>query len=138
MPRRAIQVRPGIGALLTRLRQQHDPPLTQAQAAEAVGVDVRNWGNWEREKTAPALNSVLQISETFGVSPQDFLQPVQAEDTTPATRTEIIRLEQKLDLLLDHFDILPADATMPPAPAELTELLDNTPAPKRRAGRRSR
>ncbi|WCB94446.1 hypothetical protein DSM104299_03183 [Baekduia alba] len=127
---RKLQVRAGIGPLLTRLRQEHDPPLTQRQAAELVGVDIRNWGNWERENAAPALASILRISETFGISTQDFIQPASTDDTTPATRAEIARLESKMDLLLDHFDILPAGAHMPDAPAEITDL--EQPQPKRR------
>lgn len=135
MARRNVQVRLDVSATLTRLRQEHDPPLTQRQAAELVGVALRNWGNWERGHAMPALSSVLEIANAFDISPQDLLQPQPDEDTSGATRADILRLESKMDLLLDHFDILPAEPGMPPAPREITELEEPTPKTRRRRGR---
>lgn len=45
----------------------------QADAAEAIGVSVDTWGNWERGKTEPTVTQAYQIATTFGVSIDDII-----------------------------------------------------------------
>lgn len=46
---------------------------TQLEAAEALGVSVDTWGNWERGKNAPSYSKIEKIVEVFGVPYDDII-----------------------------------------------------------------
>lgn len=124
---------------LIALREQHDPPLTQEQAAELIGVDPRHYHRWESGTTNPYLSSIKKIADAYGIDQAQLIV-----DTTdplglgaggaPATLDDIARLETKLDLILAALDVAaPADqapTAAPPPPAALRPKR-STPRPTR-------
>jgi transcriptional regulator with XRE-family HTH domain len=56
--------------------------LTQAGAAEALGVTERTYARWETGETSGALGQLHRIAEVFGCSREDLLQgrPVGLEE----------------------------------------------------------
>ncbi len=49
--------------------------LTQAQAAEKLGVDASTIGNWERGKTSPSFKYILDMSDLYGIPVSNFFLP---------------------------------------------------------------
>lgn len=47
--------------------------LTQAQAAERVGVSTRTWLNWEHENTTPKMEMAYHIAQVFEVEMDDII-----------------------------------------------------------------
>src|SRR5690348_3140795 len=66
-----------LGLRIRRARER--ARLTQAEAARAIGVSSRAWGDWERGVKRP-LNSIGAIEQLLGIS--------LAETDSPADETE--------------------------------------------------
>lgn len=47
--------------------------MTQEEAAEAVGVSVDTWRNWEMRRTYPDVPKIKKIEEVFGISYNDII-----------------------------------------------------------------
>ncbi|WP_070043595.1 helix-turn-helix transcriptional regulator [Streptococcus agalactiae] len=56
---------------LKMLRAKHN--LKQEDAAKMVGVSKDTWGNWERGKTTPKMETAYHIAETFHVELDDII-----------------------------------------------------------------
>jgi transcriptional regulator with XRE-family HTH domain len=124
--------REDIAAQLRDLREQHDPPLTQTEAAELIGISVRRYADWELRKSRPSLKNIQRIAEAYNVPTARLLPP--GDSHTLVDASQLNRVERMLELLLDHFDILPAGADMPDAPPEIADLEHQQPARRRRRG----
>jgi len=124
---------------LAALRQQHDPPLNQQEAAEVVGLSLRQYGRLERGEADATLATIRKIADAYDVEPH-FLTGAVSERFRPAAQApglgDLARLEAKLDLLLAHFDLLTVEsgfgADAPDLAALLTSRRDRPPAPPAR------
>lgn len=47
--------------------------LTQAEAAERIGVSKEVIGNWERGKTFPKIPNIKKIEEVYGMTYADLI-----------------------------------------------------------------
>lgn len=95
--------------------------LSQEKAGELVGVSGQTWMRWETGANRPNHESVQKIVETFGVEPSHL---TGAPSYVPIWE----RLEQKLDLLLEHFQI-PTEGLDEFAEALEQPLANGQPAP---------
>jgi transcriptional regulator with XRE-family HTH domain len=119
---------------LRALREQHDPPLKKADAAKLVGVSLRRYSDWELGKAAPHLSSISKIADAYGIP---AAQLMGTNGTAPADTGQLDRIEHKIDLLLEHLDILPAGQQVPRPPGALADILDE-PQPRKRRTRRAK
>ncbi len=62
-----------VGSILATLRKQEDPPLTQQQVADAVGVSVSTWSRIETGETALTVEQLAMAASTLGTSPGAIL-----------------------------------------------------------------
>lgn len=132
--RRAVALqREEFARRLVALREQHDPPLTQEQAAELIGVDPRHYHRWENRETDPYLSTRAKIAKAYGIDVSYLI----AEPGAPlglgldGTNDQLTRLEAKLDQIIRHLGIeTPADQapTAAPPPAPPTILRPQQPA----------
>ena len=53
-------------------RLRNERGLTQRDAADAVGVDARQWQRWESGETTPYRATLEKVSKAFGVTPDYF------------------------------------------------------------------
>lgn len=100
--------RPGLSTRLLELRERHDPPLTQKEAAELIGVSLRQYGRLERGQADATLHTIRRIAAAYRVEPR-LLTGVEDEVPASPTYADLARLEHKLELLLDHFGLSGAD-----------------------------
>jgi transcriptional regulator with XRE-family HTH domain len=123
---------PELCGRLSELRARHDPPLTQRQAADLIGLSVRQYGRLERGQANATLATIRKIAAAYGVDPQ----LLTGTPAAPAS-TDLARVERKLELLLEHFGLSAddgADATI--AAVNGHEHAHAAPArPRRVAGR---
>lgn len=56
---------------LRRLRRLND--LSQKEAAEAIGVPLARYGNWEQGRTVPSLAIIPQIADLFHITVDELL-----------------------------------------------------------------
>lgn len=61
----------GVRVSLKALRVNKE--MTQAEAAELVGVSVDKWASWEAKKTFPDVRDVMNIEKAFEVQYQDII-----------------------------------------------------------------
>jgi transcriptional regulator with XRE-family HTH domain len=92
---------------LLRLRVQHDPPLNQQQAAELVGLSLRQYGRLERGEATASLQTVARIAAAYGVAPRLLLDrdpdPGDGVVASPSA-ADFARLEAKIDRLLEQLE----------------------------------
>ncbi|MBE3582375.1 MAG: helix-turn-helix transcriptional regulator [Thermoanaerobacteraceae bacterium] len=69
------------GETLKRLREQMH--LRQNDLAEMAGVERSTVANWERGAKQPSLDTLVRLSEIFGVSPDELV------GTTLATKIHL-------------------------------------------------
>lgn len=89
-----------IGARIKDLRGRIPQPVI----ADRVGVTLRAYQAWEAGGGI-AWDNLVKLAEVFGVS-EDFIEYGLGGDYKPGTNAA--RLEQKVDALLVHFGIDPA------------------------------
>ena len=66
-----------IGRFLRTLRTEQG--LTQAQLAERLGVTNRSVSRWENGVNLPDLDLLMELSDCFGVTIEEFLQGKRSE-----------------------------------------------------------
>jgi transcriptional regulator with XRE-family HTH domain len=91
---------PELCGRLSELRARHDPPLTQRQAADLIGLSVRQYGRLERGQANATLATIRKIAAAYEVDPQ----LLTGTPAAPAV-TDLARVERKLELLLEHFGL---------------------------------
>lgn len=100
-----------VAAELRRLQELHG--LTQAQAADKVGVDTRTWQRWtDEDGTIPYPRNLATIAERFGVSLDVFVDDASAPQPAMA-QPQLDRIEAKLDDLIRM--LVEADLARAPA-----------------------
>jgi len=62
-----------VGSILAALRKQKDPPLTQQQIAEGLGVSVSTWSRIETGETALTVEQLAIAASLLGTSPGPIL-----------------------------------------------------------------
>ena len=60
-----------MGYTLKALRANKD--WTKKEAANAVGVSVETWANWEKKKTFPDVRHLQKIENVFSVTYNDII-----------------------------------------------------------------
>ena len=63
-----------VGANIRRLRRAQGE--TQAELAEAAGIDVRGLGSIERGEGNPSLQPLLELAEALAVRPRGVVQAI--------------------------------------------------------------
>ncbi len=107
---------------LVGLREGHDPPLNQQEAAELIGLSVRQYGRLERGEADASLATIRKVAAAYGVRPHVLTgaEPSRLQATGQApSLADFARLEAKVDLLLDHLGALSHSAV----PDPLSQLL---------------
>ncbi|WCE24284.1 helix-turn-helix transcriptional regulator [Weissella cibaria] len=61
----------GVRVSLKALRVNEN--LTQAEAAEKIGVSLDKWASWEMKKSFPDVRDVYNIERAFNVQYQDII-----------------------------------------------------------------
>lgn len=98
---------------LSQLRDQHE--LTQEQAAQRVGITVRQWQRWEDGTSMPHARNLKLTADAFGIRVQDFFDEAEIERIKGGANGElrpydlegrIDTLEQKLDELLRNQEVM--------------------------------
>lgn len=83
-----------VGERLIDLRQDHE--LTQKQVAEALSINFRTYGGYERNESEPSDEIKIKIAKFFNVS-LDYLVGI-IENPRPITNgDEYIRLRKPLN-----------------------------------------
>ena len=59
---------------LQRVRQSQDK--SREQVAAALGVSEHTYRKWEQDQREPSFDQLSQLAEYFGVSCEEFRQPV--------------------------------------------------------------
>jgi transcriptional regulator with XRE-family HTH domain len=106
---------PELCTRLCELRAQHDPPLTQQQAADLIGVSLRQYGRLERGQANATLATIRKIAAAYGVDPSVLTGGGPERDAAP-TSADLARVEQKLELLLAHFGLSAGEAVPQQSP----------------------
>ena len=58
--------------MISSLRKENG--MTQLQLAEIMGVTDKAVSKWERDLSAPDVNSIPKLAETFGVTVDELMQ----------------------------------------------------------------
>jgi len=102
--------RTALSARLRRLRLRHDPPLNQQQAADLVGLSLRQYGRLERGEATASLATVARVADAFSVDPGMLLDgglPPERDggsgERAPSA-ADFARLEAKVDRLLARLE----------------------------------
>jgi transcriptional regulator with XRE-family HTH domain len=133
-----MRARDDIAAHLKRLRQHHDPPLTQVQAAELVGVDIRHYGNWERGRSTPRVPNLRRIAQAFDIQPHELLEPIaQPTDTSALLQKIETMLAEVIERLDEHGLTLPTPSQVAEQAARRIEQQHEQDAAARPRTRRS-
>jgi transcriptional regulator with XRE-family HTH domain len=125
---------------LIALREQHEPPLNQQEAADLIGLSLRQYGRLERGQADATLATIRKIADAYSVQPQLLTgtdgDRLIATGQAPSA-ADFARLEAKINLILDRLDALPADPGGRAVP-ELGDLLHDAreSRPTRRTRRR--
>jgi transcriptional regulator with XRE-family HTH domain len=111
--------------------------LTQSQAAQKVGVELKSFNRWEalNNGTEPRGRNLDRLVEVLGVTREYLLGPApgrQGQDERLAALEQLASENNAmLRALLAHHGIAVDTLTGPPA--ELVDVLDSTqPAPRKR------
>jgi transcriptional regulator with XRE-family HTH domain len=62
---------------LGQLREQHE--LTQEQAAQKVGITVRQWQRWEDGTSMPHARNLKNVADAFKIKVTDFFDEAEIE-----------------------------------------------------------
>jgi transcriptional regulator with XRE-family HTH domain len=93
---------------LIRLRQENG--MTQAEMAEAAGVDIRTYQKYEYKQTFPRPDKIRRMARALGVTESDlFKDPSSQSETTTATdrAQRTLRLQTLINQLSDDdFDTI--------------------------------
>jgi transcriptional regulator with XRE-family HTH domain len=109
---------------LSQLREQHE--LTQEQAAQKVGITVRQWQRWEDGTSMPHARNLKLTADAFGVRVEDFFDEEEIGRIKGGVngeldlRREIRELHRKLDILIEGLGLKPT--TLEPT-QEATEVV---------------
>lgn len=113
-------IRSLIGTLIKSARQAKS--LTQADVAEALGCELETISRYERGKSIPDSEQLLNLAIFLGVSPLELLPYKEDLSRESLLRLRAIRLRATLhDLILTIDD-----------PALLTSLIDQASAGKKK------
>ena len=80
-----------LGMMISSLRKEKG--MTQLQLAEIMGVTDKAVSKWERDLSAPDVNSIPKLAETFGVTVDELMQV--------KTETKENRSYNKIDEIID-------------------------------------
>ena len=80
-----------LGMMISSLRKENG--MTQLQLAEIMGVTDKAVSKWERDLSAPDVNSIPKLAETFGVTVDELMQV--------KTETKENRSYNKIDEIID-------------------------------------
>lgn len=61
-----------LGMMISSLRKEKG--MTQLQLAEIMGVTDKAVSKWERDLSAPDVNSIPKLAETFGITVDELMQ----------------------------------------------------------------
>lgn len=61
-----------LGMMISSLRKEKG--MTQLQLAEIIGVTDKAVSKWERDLSAPDVNSIPKLAETFGITVDELMQ----------------------------------------------------------------
>ena len=61
-----------LGMMISSLRKEKG--MTQLQLAEVMGVTDKAVSKWERDLSAPDVNSIPKLAETFGITVDELMQ----------------------------------------------------------------
>lgn len=70
-----------LGSLLRQSRRSIEPPISQKDVAEALGIAQSAVSDWERGESWPSVLSLLTLIRLLGIDPADLLGVV--EDDQP-------------------------------------------------------
>jgi len=103
MPDRSAQSEVSFGAVLRRLRREHQPPLTQRKLAEAVGIDFTYLSKLENDQVgqSPSEDLVGRLAAVLGQDKDDLLAlagkiPVDPLRQIAAQNSDVARLLRRL------------------------------------------
>lgn len=84
-----------LGMMISSLRKEKG--MTQLQLAEIMGVTDKAVSKWERDLSAPDVNSIPKLAETFGVTVDELMQvkTETKENISHNKRDEIIDVALK-------------------------------------------
>lgn len=114
-----------IGRRIAELRNQAH--LTQPVVAERVGVSLRAYQKWEAGKTRPNWTNLEHLAEVFGVKEDEIIGDATLDDEA----SQLSRMENKLDWIMDALDHSEIDGVPPPPPSLASE--DDEPKSPSRA-----
>ena len=80
-----------LGMMISSLRKENG--MTQLQLAEIMGVTDKAVSKWERDLSAPDVNSIPKLAETFGVTVDELMQV--------KTETKENKSHNKIDEIVD-------------------------------------
>ena len=80
-----------LGMMISSLRKEKE--MTQLQLAEIMGVTDKAVSKWERDLSAPDVNSIPKLAETFGVTVDELMQI--------KTETKENKNHNKIDEIID-------------------------------------
>ena len=80
-----------LGMMISSLRKENG--MTQLQLAEIMGVTDKAVSKWERDLSAPDVNSIPKLAETFGVTVDELMQV--------KTETKENKSHNKIDEIID-------------------------------------
>ena len=80
-----------LGMMISSLRKENG--MTQLQLAEIMGVTDKAVSKWERDLSAPDVNSIPKLAETFGITVDELMQV--------KTETKENRSHNKIDEIID-------------------------------------
>lgn len=88
-----------IGVQLRKLRRERD--WTQAELAEAVGIDKRNISRYESGHIEPRKSTLLKFADALQVNVQELLGTAPAQDIEIEEDPELTRLLRDVSKLPD-------------------------------------
>lgn len=120
--------RTAFSSRLVALREQHEPPLNQQEAADLIGLSLRQYGRLERGEADATLATIRKIADAYGVEAR--LLTSAGDDRRRATGqapsvADLARLEAKIDILLDHFDRLTGEEGIPARTSDLVAVFSD-------------
>jgi DNA-binding XRE family transcriptional regulator len=128
--------RKAVGIRLRDLRKSHN--MTQMDAAVAVGVELKTWGDWERGKRDPYDSNWRKIGETFEVDPAVIRGTLPAPLGLGAREDQVEQIETQLTAQTRVLEqITAALADLPAVANGLTALLQQLDVAGRQRNRRA-
>lgn len=88
-----------IGERISRLRRDRGNP-PQEVVAQQIGVSYRSLQSWEAGDAKPSYRNLTKLADYFGVS-EEFILMGEVDPSAPRNVTQLDRIEQKLDQLIE-------------------------------------